>query len=186
MGSKKTDEALLQEFVRGRRVALGELAQRYERPLLGLATGLLRSREDLARDAIQETWVRVIRFGDRFNGRSSFKTWLYRIAINQCRNLSAGPQGSELPSPDGMKPPAGDPENEPSRIAESQEQNQRLRRAVDQLGPAKSAVLLLCYHDGMTHAQAAEILDLPVGTLKSRLSAALKELRACLASEMSE
>src|SRR5215510_2230127 len=83
------DEGLLREFVRGKREALGELARRYERALLGLASGLLDGRADLACDAVQETWVRVIRFGPTFDGRSSFKTWVYRIAINQCRTVKA-------------------------------------------------------------------------------------------------
>lgn len=83
--SHNSDESLLSAFIRGDKPALGELARRYERPLLGLATGLLDGKTDMAADAIQETWLRVIRFADKFDHRSSFKTWLYRIAINQCR-----------------------------------------------------------------------------------------------------
>src|SRR5437773_12341501 len=86
--AKLSDEQLLARFARkSDQSALGELARRHERALLGLACGMLGGREDLAVDAVQETWIRVIRFATSFHGRSSFKTWLYRIAINQCRNI---------------------------------------------------------------------------------------------------
>ncbi len=185
MDSPKSDEALLAEFVSGRKAALGELASRYERPLLGLARGLLRGRGDLAQDAVQETWVRVIRFGGRFNGRSRFKTWLYRIAVNQCHTLSnsaAGGVGAAV----GRSATAQDAErlDRPEQVAESTERCAVLRRAVDELTEDQRMVLLLCYHEGMTHGEAAELLEIPVGTLKSRLNAALNELRARLPVEM--
>src|SRR5262245_21465378 len=90
----RSDESLLQAFNKGERQALGLLAKRYERPLLGLALGLLSGRDDLARDAIQETWLRVIRYGKTFNGSSSVKTWLYRIAINRCHEA----RGTGIPA----------------------------------------------------------------------------------------
>ena len=170
-----TDEALLDHFRRGSRSALSELARRYERPLLGLASGLLDGRDDMARDAIQETWLRVIRFAGSFDGRSSLKTWLYRITINQCRTVksrmrgrAAGDPGAHVPVP----PSQVDPDD-----------RTWLRTQVAALSPDKRTVLLLCYHEGMTHQLAAEILDVPLGTLKSRLHAALTTIRAGLAAE---
>jgi RNA polymerase sigma-70 factor (ECF subfamily) len=91
-----SDEALLDQFRRGDRAAFEGLARRYERLLLGLASGLLDGRDDMARDAIQETWLRVIRFAAGFDGRSSFKTWLYRIAINQCRTVKSKRRGEPV------------------------------------------------------------------------------------------
>lgn len=168
-----TDESLLRDFVRGRRDALGELARRYERPLLGLARGLLGGRDDLARDAVQDTWLRVIRYGKSFNGTSSVKTWLYRIAINRCRDLRARPS----PAPNG--PPEG------SAAAASQDTSS-LTHHLSELAPDRRELLLLCYHDGITHQHAAAILELPLGTLKSRLHTALTELRKAMAAEAHE
>ena len=100
MTTTASDEQLLKNFAAGERAALGDLACRYELPLLGLAAGLLDGRRHLALDAVQETWLRVIRFAGNFNGRSSFKTWLYRIAINQCHSLRMAqhqePQAADL------------------------------------------------------------------------------------------
>lgn len=181
MDSDRTDEQLLQAFVTGTRGALGELAQRYERKLLGLACGLLGGRRDLACDAVQETWVRVIRYGRGFDGRSRFKSWLYRIAINECRSLLDLQRRSEtraaaVPGPVRI-PPA--PDERPGEA----DRNDALRAAVAELDESKRSVVLLCYHAGMTHEQAAEILELPLGTLKSRLNAALNELRRSLKLE---
>lgn len=183
MDQSRTDEQLLSDFVGGRRNALGELARRYERSLLGLASGVLGGAEALACDAVQETWVRIIRFAPKFNGRSSFKTWVYRIALNQCRNMRSA-RGAALQSPDdaAADPPAATGDDP---IVAS-ERADRLRAAVDALTADKQEILLLCYHEGLTHAEAAEVLDIPVGTLKSRLHAALESLRRMLSPEMQE
>ncbi|MBI4579340.1 MAG: RNA polymerase sigma factor [Planctomycetes bacterium] len=177
----ETDEQLLAALAKGERSALAELARRHEVKLLGLASGLLGWRADLACDAVQETWVRVIRFAGKFNGRSSFKTWVYRIVINQCRNLQ-----SVQPSPMPAEPvdPSSDDNAGPAKAAETAETNDALRAAVRALAPDKQAIVLLCYHDVMTHEQAAEILEIPLGTVKSRLHAALHELRARLSPEV--
>jgi RNA polymerase sigma-70 factor, ECF subfamily len=180
MADDVTDESLLKDFVRGRPAGLEILAQRYEQRLLGLAWGLLGDQA-LALDAVQETWLRVIRFGGKFDGRSSFKTWLYRIAVNQCRSLQAARRiGQSSQSFEDLP----SPEIPPERSAQTAEQGDALRTALAGLGDEKSIVLLLCYHEGMTHDQAAEILGIPVGTLKSRLHAALEELRARLSPEI--
>jgi RNA polymerase sigma factor (sigma-70 family) len=180
----QSDEQLLAELAAGKRTGLEQLARRYERPLLGLAAGVLQGRSDLACDAVQETWVRVIRFAGSFNGRSSVKTWLYRIALNQCRNLLSAGAAAALASArdDRRAPPEPAVANPSSAVADS-ERLDCLRAAVGRLDPDKRAVLLLCYHQGLTHEQAAEILEIPVGTLKSRLHAALRDLRERLNAE---
>jgi len=203
MSHLATDEQLIAEFATGRRAALEDLARRYEKPLLGLSQGLLGGDATLAQDAVQETWVRVIRFAGKFNGRSSFKTWLYRIAINQCRTL----QSSTPHESTGESDKANDLDKEAitrgsgvsnsptaskvtgvsnKRAAEDMvaaEERAELHAALDRLGVDHRHVLLLCYHAGMTHPEAADILDIPLGTLKSRLSTALAELRRMLAKE---
>lgn len=166
----RTDESLLAQFLAGDRAGLEALAHRYEALLLGLATGLLDGNRDLAADAIQETWLRVIRSGRTFRGGSSFKTWIYRIAINCCRDAKRRAHAVAASVP--AEPPADFPE--PSDDAAA------LRAHLRAVHPDRRLILLLCYHQGMTHTQAADILGLPLGTLKTRLHAALTELRARL------
>ncbi|MHC4142599.1 MAG: RNA polymerase sigma factor [Planctomycetota bacterium] len=174
MDSNPSDEQLLSAYLGGDREALGELAHRYEPSLLGVAGGLLGGSSSMACDAVQETWMRVIRYGHSFNGSSSLKTWLYRIAINRCRDLVAKEKGRGV---GGVPREPATEGNEPDECSIRRERNEALRDAVGQLTPPKREILLLCYHDAMTHEQAAEILEIPVGTLKSRLHAALGELR---------
>lgn len=192
----KTDEALLSEFTAGQSAALGELARRYEAALLGIACGLLGGRRDLAMDAVQETWVRVVRFAGKFDARSSFKTWVYRIVVNQCRDLGRmAARATDVAleqsrSTDDIRQSSneigGDDDSaatDPALAAEKNELNGNVAQAVAALAGEKREILLLCYHKRMTHSEAAEVLDIPVGTLKSRLHAALSELRERLGAE---
>ena len=175
-----TDEILFQSFVRGDHQALGELARRYEARLLGLCRGLLGGSAELALDAVQETWIRVIRFSGSFKAQSSIKTWLYRIAINQCRTIQTSRRRHRQTAiPDPIPAPTDD-------AIEQTEDQLLLQHAVARLPMEKRAILLLCYHRGMTHEHAAQILDIPVGTLKSRLHSALSELRSILKPNDSE
>jgi len=181
MRSGVNDETLLAAFAKGDRAALGALADRYEVALLGMARGLVGGSTDLARDAVQETWVRVIRSARGSKGRSSVKTWLYRILINVCHDLrqakwSRASAAKEVR--DAVEPEAGAGDS-----VEPDEFRAMLRSALDALPGERRVVLLLCYHAGLTHTEAAGALEIPLGTLKSRLHAALGELRERLSSE---
>jgi RNA polymerase sigma-70 factor, ECF subfamily len=172
-----SDEVLLRRFAGGDVAALGELARRHEKSLLGLARGLLDWRTDAACDAVQETWVRVIRYAGSFKERSSFKTWVYRIVINQCHTMRAKKR------PLSLSHAAADRVDE-SRPQVQGETQQLLREQVAKLPEDRRVVVLLCYHDGLTHEQAAEVLEIPIGTLKSRLHAALTDLRKRMPAEV--
>jgi RNA polymerase sigma-70 factor (ECF subfamily) len=175
-----TDERLLALFLKGDSAALGTLAQRHERQLLGLALGLLGGRRDLALDAVQDTWLRVIKYGRSFRSGSTVKTWLYRILVNACKDtrtrsfkLAGGGTGSSLPV-------------ENLTVATNSSANgdtptqSHIRAAIESLPGDHRLLILLCYHNGLTHPQAAEVLNIPVGTLKSRLHTALNTLRSHL------
>ena len=179
MDAKPTDEELLSAFVSGEQEALGELARRHESALLGLAGGLLGGPA-LACDAVQVAWIRVIRHGHSFNGQSSFKTWLYRIAINRCRDLRARSRPVRRDEPPA---PTATPGGKPDEKTLDRERNASLHQAVDRLSAPKREVVLLCYHEGITLEQAAEILAVPLGTVKSRLHGALEDLRKRLSDE---
>ena len=179
MDPKVTDEQLLRAFVKGDRDALAQLASRYEQQLLGLASGLLGSQTP-ACDAVQNAWVRVIRHGSKFNGSSSFKTWMYRITINCCRDIQAKRKTKQSDETLGNEV---DDKQTPEQDLLLRERKQVLHQSISKLNQAKRETLLLCYHDSMTHEKAAEVLDIPVGTLKSRLNAALNELRELLAED---
>jgi RNA polymerase sigma-70 factor (ECF subfamily) len=173
-----TDEELLRSFAGGEREALGVLAGRHERGLLNLAMGMLGSRE-AAVDAVQETWVRVIRHAGKFNGRSGVKTWLFRIAINRCRSVLT----KRKEPAEGLPEILADASNGPADDAEDGDESARLKRAVQRLKPPIRETILLCYTHGLTHAEAAEVMSVPKGTVKSRIHAGLTELRKQLGAK---
>jgi len=174
----QSDERLLDSFARGDHAALGELALRYEPLLLGLACGMLGRDGALACDAVQETWVRVIRNAAKFRKESAVKTWLYRITLNCCKDLLAQKKRRSAVEANSDSPAGAAGESE------GDERRRRIHAAVQALPLDTRALVLLCYQNGMTHAAAAEVLRIPVGTLKSRLHAALAELRPLLESEV--
>ncbi len=167
------DLQLLRKFCRGDAGALGALAERYEGSLLGLARGLLGGREDLAQDALQEAWIKVIRHARHFEGRSSVRTWLYRVVINTCNDVRTRTSRWNHAAADARPQRQAD-------VGTDCDDRARLAIALERLPDGARLILLLCHHRGLTHEQAAEVLELPVGTLKSRLHAAMEKLRHAL------
>ncbi len=170
-----TDEQLLKQFCTGNQSALASLALRYEPLLFGLARGLLSGRDDLAADVVQDCWVRVIKYGKSFDERSSLRTWLYRMVVNRCHDLRTLHAKS--------KPPSSPPQENESLEHDQIDEAQRVRAAIDLLDDRVRLILLLCFHRGLTHDQAAAVLEIPVGTLKSRLHAAMNQLRTALSEQ---
>ena len=124
--------------------------------------------------------MRVIRYGHSFNGRSGLKTWLYRITVNCCRDIHSGTTPERRPYPKAQ-PAVACPD--PGQVPIIEERDDALYEAVGRLSDAGRELVLLCYHDGLTHKQAAEVLEIPLGTLKSRLHAVLEQLREHLCIE---
>lgn len=174
-----SDERLLARFVSGDDEALGQLAQRYEGLLLGLCTGMLGDRA-LAAEAVQETWLRVIRHSRTYDGRASVKTWVYQIAINRCRDM--GKARSARAARERTHHARSEEARRAHVIEEPGSIDPRLEAAVGSLEDHQRETVILCYHRGLTHRQAAEVLGVPMGTIKSRLSKALEKLRESLGS----
>ncbi len=134
-------------------------------------------------DAVQETWVRVIKYGKSFRAGSTVKTWLYRILINTAKDTRAKSSRMRIGLPDGGADSSLRVVNDTDSTTTPS--NPRIRAAIESLSGDHRLLVLLCYHQGLTHPQAADVLDIPVGTLKSRLNAALTALRNNLGPEFS-
>jgi RNA polymerase sigma-70 factor (ECF subfamily) len=181
------DLPAVEAFRRGDPGAFDVLLSRHERRVLRLATRLLGDPES-ALDAAQETFVKAWRALPRFVGASRFSTWLTRIAINQCRNeirrrrtvkhtrplsLDECAPGEDRPRGDSV---AGDVP-EPGRFAEGRETASAFRAAMDALDPDEREVLILKEVEDMGYEGIAEVLAVPVGTVRSRLHRARAELK---------
>ena len=135
----------------------------------------------LAMEAVQETWLRVIRHSRTYDGRASVKTWVYQIAMNRCRDLGRSRSASkkrERVHHDRLQD-----EKKAHVIPTASPIDPRLEAAVGALEEHQRETVILCYHRGLTHRQAAEVLGVPMGTIKSRLNKALEKLRESLGTQ---
>lgn len=172
-----TDETLLRQFAHGDGRALEQLASRHELNLLGLAKGITASRT-LALDVVQEVWVRVIKHAKHFDNRSSVKTWLYRILINRALDLRAADQQRRISASQPVQEHLLIDEHSPP--PRDDEQHARLRSALNELPESSRLILLLCKHQGLTGEQAADVMGIPLGTLKTKQAAAMRQLRIAM------
>lgn len=184
-----TDGALVRRLERGEAAALRLLMERYRGPLHGYLCRLLGSSED-ADDLFQDTFLRVLRHAGRFDPARSFKPWLYAIATNLARNTFRSRSYRDAvpldrPDEDGcalVAQLAGD-SRPPGDAAERVESAQVVRAAVDELPEKGRAAVVLFYYQGLSYDEIAEALEIPVGTVKSRIHNAMARLARALAPD---
>jgi RNA polymerase sigma-70 factor (ECF subfamily) len=165
----RSDEDLMTAVASGDETALAALIDRYAASVHAYLLRHSGNRDD-ADDLLQETWVRVARSAKRFDTARRFRSWLYGIATNLARDLFRRRMTRERALRDLAAHPSA------ASSANSVECGE-LRERIAELPENMRAVLLLRYYEGMSEAEMAEILDIPRGTIKSRLHAALRRLR---------
>ena len=140
----------------------------------------LFGRVEDAEDATQEAFVAIIRALPDFEARSNLTTWMYRVTVNVClqRRRKESRAVNEMSIDDRNEEPS--PEAGPERLALASEARTELQAALDTLPEAQRAVVVLHELQGLTYSEVAAALDCPVGTVKSRLSAAFGRLRQAL------
>lgn len=170
----------------GDRAAFKQLAGRYYPRIYRMLCGMTHS-DDAALDLTQETFARALQALPGFNLSSSFYTWLYRIATNAAldrarRAKSAGPHDEfdETIARD-VDPAAGNRGfPDPSVAAANQEALERVRKALERLKPEHREIVVLREVEDQSYEEIAATLDIPVGTVMSRLFAARMKLREIL------
>jgi len=170
------DEAgLLDRCRRGDGLAWETLVRSYQSSVIAVTRHYLRDIEE-ARDVAQDVFVRLYENLESFSGGDGFRPWLLRMArnasIDRIRRIQARPPVDDIPAADAELPSRGDPEESAGRAA----RENLLRRAVARLAEAHREVVLLKEIQGLTLDEVAEILRLPVGTVKSRSNRARLEL----------
>lgn len=171
------DAQLMKRIARGDRQALSELYACYQRTLFAY---LLQLTPDygLAEELLQDTLVAVWKSARSFEGRSSVLTWLIGIARRQAHNTL---RQRSLPTADLAELeclPA--PDLEPEAFALASVDRDELTQAFRRLAPVHREVLLLVFVQELSYQETATVLEVPVGTVKSRLSNARRALRALL------
>ena len=187
-----TDEDLLLQYRSGGdRSAFNELVGRYERELFGYLRHYLGDA-DWAEDVFQQTFLQVHLKCEKFEPGRRVRPWLYTVATHQAIDFKRRNKRHRMVSLDRRAGGAGDdetgglvelldsPEQGPVKEAEDLEQADEVRRAVDELPESAREVVLLVYFQGLKYREAAEVLSIPVGTVKSRLHTAINKLSETL------
>ena len=182
---ERTDRELVTAAREGDTEAFGLLVRRHQRRVYRLAVHLLKSGAE-AEDVTQDTFVRAYGALDRFDGRSEPFTWIYRICVNLSLNALRSRKTRRASSPDdprieGMlvdhRPAAGSP----ARSSADKQLGRALVEGIDELSDTLRTTLVLVCIDGLSHAEAGEVLGCPEGTIAWRVHEARKKLRSRLA-----
>lgn len=176
-----TDDLTLVKRVRGGdQRAFKLLVERYQRKVYAVALGMLKHRED-AMDVSQEAFVKVYKYLDHFKGDSSFYTWLYRITVNICIDVlrkRAGGGGEPVEYDESVPMDLSEANigalgtrlgTNPQKSALRRELAEKIQEALAQVPEKHRAILLLREVEGMSYEDLSRTLEIPKGTVMSRL-----------------
>jgi RNA polymerase sigma-70 factor, ECF subfamily len=186
------DSVLIAELRSGKESAYEALLQRFEHPVYNMISRLMDDPAD-APDVVQEVFLKIFRNIGAFRGDSSLKTWIYRISVNEARNhrrwfsrhrrrevaIDAGP-GEEHGYADWL----ADPGRSPFETALDGETAALIQEALAAVNPKFRAALVLREIEGLSYGEVAEILEISLGTVKSRILRGREALRKQIADRL--
>ncbi|HEY7445316.1 MAG TPA: sigma-70 family RNA polymerase sigma factor [Vicinamibacterales bacterium] len=181
-----TDEELVERSVQGDSESFNQLVLRWERSIYALAYRTLGRDED-ARDVCQETFLRAYRGLHAFKGQAKFSSWLYRIALNLCRDAMRRERRAPLVAvPEGIDPTelaAQQPSPAPSveDLVAQAELGRHVAAVMRRLPEDQRTAILLKEYHGLTFQEIAEVTGCPLSTAKTRVYQGLTVLRRELA-----
>jgi RNA polymerase sigma-70 factor (ECF subfamily) len=176
-----TDEELVARTVAGDADSFNQLVLRWERPIYALAYRVIGRDED-ARDVCQEAFLRAFRALPGFKGQAKFSSWLYRIALNLCRDwirrerrtpVAQAPEGVDLIELAGETSPSDSVEE----LVARREMGRAVARAMAHLPEEQRTAIILKEYHGLTFQEIADMLECPLSTVKTRLYQGLSVLR---------
>jgi RNA polymerase sigma-70 factor (ECF subfamily) len=182
VGPNADEDGLLKAFQAGDAQAFGLLVHRYQNRLYSALVRFLQKSED-ARDVLQDTFVSAFTNAKNFKGNSRFYTWMYRIAMNHAIDLHRRKkprQTLSIYSEDQTDLTNAKLETQPVNQLEREEDRQLIQRALALLSPEHRAVLVMKEIDDLRYEEIAEVLEVPVGTVRSRLHRARMEMKDIL------
>ena len=176
-----TDEELVARSKTGDADSFNQLVKRWERPIFALAYRTL-GREEEARDVTQETFLRAFRALKGFKGDAKFSSWLYRIALNLCRDTMRRERRAPVVAvPDTVDLERLSAERGPTETVEDLaargELSAVVQRAMEQLPAEQRESIILKEYHGLTFQEIAELMKCPLSTVKTRVYQGLTTLR---------
>ncbi|MEN8376618.1 MAG: sigma-70 family RNA polymerase sigma factor [Gemmatimonadota bacterium] len=186
-----SDQDVVAQAAEGHERAYRELISRYERPVFSLIYRLVRDRE-AAEDLAQETFIKVLNAIDRYDSSYKFSSWIFKIANNTAIDslrkrgldtvsLDGSPHArSVAEASEGWSPTAVARDESPEEYVERLELGAGLEEALSELRPEYRTAIILWHMEDRPYEEIAEIMDVPLGTVKTYIHRARKELRARL------
>lgn len=164
--------------------AFDELYERYATMVYNLALGLASDPEEAA-DLTQEIFLRLYRHLAKFRGRSSLKTWVFRVALNHCRSRLARRRNPFVRPLSGggvldEQPPRPDPARDPEERASAREERERVAAAIARLPRVFREAVVLRDLQGLAYREVADVLGVRIGTVRSRIARGREQLRDLL------
>jgi len=180
--SLEVDVELAERHRCGDPQAFNEVYARFEEMVFNLAFRLSGNYEEAA-DLTQEIFLRIYRHLGSFGGRSSLKTWIFRIAVNHCRDRLS--RWRPLTQPLGDDPSEGevayaDPSRGPEELAVAADEGRRVTEGLAKLPPVFREAVVLRDIEGLSYEEIAEVLGVRIGTVRSRIARGRDHLRALL------
>jgi RNA polymerase sigma-70 factor (ECF subfamily) len=173
------DRLLVRRIQAGERRAFEELLDAYEARVYRLALRFTGSVPD-AEDVTQEIFLGIYRSLGNFRHQSALSTWIYRIAMNHCLEYRRKRKLDSIPYNEELTLTSQDWRENPAEAADRQELSEQVEAALKCLSPQHRDVVVLHELHGLTYQEVATALNVPVGTVKSRLSNAFRRLRTLL------
>jgi len=178
------DQLLIQRFRAGEVAAFDGLVERYYQRIDRLVQQVIRNPLG-AEDITQEAFLRAYRALPRFRGEASFYSWLYRIALNLCLNYLRQ-QANRISSVEGPEASILPAVTDPSMLLEHQERERLVRGAIDALPTHYRVAIILRDLEELSYQEIADILGIPLGTVKSRINFGKHLLRQALRGILDE
>jgi RNA polymerase sigma-70 factor (ECF subfamily) len=187
----ESDEVLLAAHVAGRAGAFDALAVRHRDRVYQFARWYAQADPAGAEDIAQEIWIEVFRSAASFRGEATFRTWLYSIGRHVClgwvkRRAAANARQLPIEGEDETPGEIGDGEAPVLERLERRERDEIVRAAVESLPAHHRVVLLLREWEGLSYEEISRALDLPLGTVRSRIHNALARLTLRLKAALEE
>lgn len=185
------DRDLIEMAREGRDSAFREILSRYERPVFSLVFRMVRDRA-LSEDLAQETFVRAFNAIGSYNPRYKFSSWIFKIANNltidhlrkkrlDTVSIDGSPNATTAAEQEGTRLIVEDTGERPDGYVESMELGSQIESAIGELRPEYRTVVLLRHVEGYSYDEIAEIMGIPLGTVKTYLHRARTELKEALA-----
>ena len=177
--------SFIKRAIRGDSDAFERLVKPYERKMYALAFRMCGNAED-ASDCLQDAMLRIYRGLGSFKGEAAFSTWIYRIQVNVCRDFFRKLKHRRADSLDAITEKGRDPVDTaltPDESAENADLKRQISNAIQQLPEDMRETLVLREIQGCSYEEIAQILDINIGTVKSRINRAREKLRNILSDE---